>query len=219
MSGEPDNFGIEWSRKKLDLIRRRRELELYLSRWLPELRSLQRGLFIDAGCGCGDLLAMVRELGHDVLGIDAPEGSGGMGDAFLSQCRIIRKELKVPVVECRLLEWIEWPGDLLSGTVAVINSRGALEQSFSDFMDGPKHDVDHRSDNKRWRETPETVVALTRMMEVFYGLLRSGGILLVASNGSANNGWYDDAIRGAAESVGFKLVERGDALVYKWVTQ
>ncbi len=219
MSGEQDNYGIEWARRKLDLPRRRRELELYLARWLPELDTMDRGMFLDVGCGCGDLLAIVRAKGFNVLGLDAPDGMGGMGDAFIALCRVIRMELNVPVVECRLLDWIELPDGHLAGNVAVINARGSVEQAFSDFMEGTPHDVDHRSDNKRWREAQDTVLAIRGMMKAFYSLLRQGGMLLVASNGSANNAWYNSVMILSAEVAGFRLVEQSDTLVYKWIKQ
>lgn len=219
MAGEPDNFGPLWSAAKLDRPRRRRELDDYVTRWLPELRTMPIGLVLDIGCGCGDFLDIVRSYGHGLLGIDAPDGSGGMGDGYLALSRVIRKELNVPVVECRLLDWIELPDDHLKGNVAVINCRGAIEMAFSDFMDGPSHDVDHRSDNKRWRETPETVAVLNRMMTAFCSLLRNGGILLISANGSANNGWYDRTIREAAEAAGLSPMSfsRSANLVFKWV--
>lgn len=212
-----ERFGEGWARRKLDMPRRRRELTAYVDRWLQELRDIEPGLVVDVGCGPGDFLAICREFGHQVLGIDAPNGRGGMGDFYLALCREERKRLGVEVDESGLQEGFPRLFNEHNGTVACINARGSIEQAGADCMLGDPHHFHHDCRKLEWnRQTGESF--LRTFIGMSAGMLRPGGILLIAANGSRNgDDWYDRTVRTWGQSHGLRLVEFSGPLTHKWV--
>lgn len=214
---QPEVFDEQWARRKLNMPRRRRELQAYVDRWLPELRTMQPGLVIDVGCGPGDFLAICRNMGHSILGIDAPNGTGGMGDPYLDACREQRKQLSVPVDESGLQEAYPRLFAEHRGTVACINSRGSIEQAGAEYMVGLSHHFHHNCRELEWRRDVAGSFLRT-FIGMSCGMLRPGGILLIAANGSrSGDDWYDDTVSRWAALRGFELVDYQRPLTHKFV--
>jgi SAM-dependent methyltransferase len=216
---EDEAFGPKWASRKLDMPRRRRELIGYIKRWLTELREMEPGLVVDVGCGPGDLLDLCREMGHSIVGIDARCGRGGMGDPYLSQCRIERKKLRIPVLEIGMSQFKEGGQDrgplALSGQAVCINLRGSIEQCYADFMLGDPHHLHHDCRRLDW---DIRIPDFRRLCFQAERLLRVGGILMIAANGTrSTDRWYDAQIREAAEHSGLKLIDHDGLLFHKWV--
>lgn len=174
------------------------------------------GLVIDVGCGPGDFLGLCREFGHPVLGLDAPDGRGGMGDFYLALCREERRRLGVEVDETGLQEGFPRLFSEHRETVACINARGSIEQAGADYMLGDPHDLHHNCRKLEWhRETGESF--LRTFIGMASGMLRPGGILLIAANGSrTGDDWYDRTASLWARHVGLELVDSQRPLTHKW---
>ena len=212
-----DDYGVTWANQKLNMPRRRNELEVYIQRYLPELNRMDPGLVIDIGCGPGDFLSMCKEMGHDALGIDAPDGEGGMGDAYLELCKKYCGRFGVDVWRCGfedvLMDSDTWH---ISQPVCCINLRGSIEQALSSCMVGPPHHEHHRADKLDWN-TETAVWWLDKLMWFASSHLVEGGVLLIHANGTnKTDGWYDRAIRVCADTVGLVLVRQEGLLLHKW---
>lgn len=213
-----DCFNEEWAKRKLDMPRRRRELEAYVAKWLPELMDMEPGLVLDIGSSVGDFLAIAREAGHDVLGIDKYDPSNAMGDAY---CQLAAEQCRasgIPVYPHGLTSFLESDmPDELNGRCAVVHSRGSIEQSLEECMVGPPHREHHRADMLDWIKNDKTIGCFTSFCRVSATLLRSGGLLLIAANGTREtNEFYDYSIRCAASGSGLKLKKQDGMLVHLW---
>lgn len=211
-------FNSIWASSKLDMPRRHRELTEYIDRYLPELDIYGPGTVIDIGCGPGDFLNLCREKGHFILGIDAPDGSGGMGDAYLQLCAEKCEEFQIPVIRKRALEWMsDTPPS--RDAVTVINLRGSIEQVFSGYMEGAPHDDHHDARRLRWKEDQPTEDALARFFEQASRCIHSSGILLIHANGAQNEGWYIRTVERIAFDAGFVQEICGPPLLHKWMNR
>lgn len=176
-----------WLHEKLRRDRRLREHGDYLERLVPWIADVEPGLVIDIGPGGGELLEICRELGHEVIGIDAVSGSGGMGAAYLEASQLLTKARGLQVNYCGI--WCHAKTGVVFGKkgAVLINSRGSLEQVFSDYMDGPPHDEHHKASQMTWRLGDKmTVTAMRRLMDWAAFQLRPGGVFLCHLNGSTN---------------------------------
>lgn len=213
---QTDLFDAAWAEKKLDMPRRRRELEAYIDSWLPELRTMAPGLVLDVGCGPGDFLSLCRELGHQVVGVDASNGQGGMGDAYLSLCDTECRSRNVAVYREGWQSFWKLVSHDYHEQVAVINFRGSIEQCYAHLMTGPEHSLHHNCRELDWNTKRAVLVT-----EVFYVAaiwLRPGGLLMIQANGTkSTDAWYDETMRRVA-GVGFglELVKQSGLLIHKW---
>ena len=218
---QSDRFDAEWAKYKLDLPRRQRELRAHIDKWLPEIRTMPRGCVVDIGCGPGDFLShckLAANGGHSGYGVDAPNGSGGMGDAYLRCCREHRKLFGVRVEEIGAVAWIDatlsHPPDI---PLAVIHCRGAIEQCFAVAMRGEPHDLHHNCKLLDWDQV-EGERHLRRFVMAASALLRPGGVLLVIANGTkSTDEWYAQTMIAAARENGLDLVRSEGFLAHKWV--
>lgn len=212
-----EDFDITWAEQKLNMPRRRRELEIYIQRYLPELERMEPGLVLDIGCGPCDFLAMCLSMGYSVLGIDAPDGDGGMGDAYLSICRERCDEFGVDVWRCGL-EDVLMDQDVwrIRQPVCCINMRGSIEQALSSCMVGVPHHEHHKANRLNW-DKHSAEWWFDKLMQFAASHLIDGGILLIHANGTrSHDGWYDKSIREHAEAVGLQLVYCQGLLLHKW---
>lgn len=209
-------WGLEWVKAKLDQKRRARELQQYVDEWLPELKTAPPGLCIDVGCGPGDLLAILRGYGHEILGIDAPNGDGGMGDPYLEESRKWRQKFNVPVDESGLVDAYPRLFSDRRGTAACITARGSIEQAAAKCMIGVAHDRHHNCRELDW-DRQRGSDFLRTFVRLSHDLLRPGGILLISANGSrCSDDWYDKTIREWAKWAGLNLDSRQGLLTHKW---
>ena len=197
----------KWLKKKTDRRRRLREISTFIDKYCPEIRT-GFGSLIDVGCGPGELMEIARYHGHDTWGIDAISGNGGMGDEYLSMCKLLTKRqgLRVDYIGCR--GWnINWESRN-NPAAHLIVCRGAIEQIMHESMDGVPHDIHHNCMAMSWQETNETVDRLVDFCSKARICGRPNGHLLIHANGARNTGWYDEAIVRAARESGFQLVMR-----------
>jgi hypothetical protein len=224
----------DWLRAKLDRQRRLREHRDYLREHCPNLGDEEPGLVIDIGPGAGELLEFARNLRHATLGIDAPDGEGGMGDAYVRACEIITERRQIPVERSRLFGVVRrwkmkveqlspsvWTSTLSAalgtgGEAVLINSRGSLEQAFSEYMEGPPHDKHHKAANMHWRINDRLTRNAMRDFAAWVAhQLRPGGRFVAHMNGSTNTAeaetWLDRAAHNAA-----LIIERSEPKVHVW---
>lgn len=209
-------FGKEWANKKLDMVRRHQEISQYIQDYLQDV--LFPGTIIDIGCGPGDFLDMFKRKGHDVLGIDAPDGFGGMGNPYIEACRKLLNQAEIPFqsIGCneflnRVLSEEEYP----RGEASLINMRGSIEQCFASSMIGPSHDQHHECKLLDWNDECIRVEFRRLIMASDY-LLKPGGILLISANGTkCTDILYDKVIRELAGRY-FELTYQEGVLLHKW---
>jgi SAM-dependent methyltransferase len=206
-----------WLNRKIDRYRRLREMNAYIRVHCPELLLGGDGLVVDVGPGPGEFLELARAMGFAILGIDAAKGAGGMGYEYLEACRLLTDRQKLPVLYDGFERWVFDDHSVINGTVALINFRGSIEQAFSRHMLGEPHDQHHNCRLLRWSMS----AALREHMQVAFNqmarLLRPGGSILIAANGSANDEEYDSLIMAAAQLNGvLDLTMHKGATTHKW---
>lgn len=192
--------------KKYERRRRLVDKLQYIKAFCMHLLAPGPGLVIDVGPGPGEFLEIVRSAGRDVLGIDAPSGSGGMGDKYvrLSQLMHLRQNLRVNYAG--LLEFI--PTKLsqeLAGTAVLVNLQGSIEQCFAQYMEGEPHDQHHDCKQLSWRIDNALRAKLCEMFATFASWLIPDGHVLIYCNGAANFQAFAAELHAAAK-VGGKFV-------------
>ena len=209
-----------WLSKKLDRGRRMREHDAYLAVFVPDLPNWEPGTVLDLGPGAGELLEIARHYGHDAIGLDAKDGEGGMGDPYLEACRLMHERQYLHVVRCGidgLLDGDDLAGDIedREGLHCLINSRGSIEQMFSDCMQGEPHHVHHDCSRLLWVDNFATHAKMINFFWVMERLLRVGGELLIHANGAANTEVGMDMMRFFGSEAGLLLVNCEERLL-KW---
>lgn len=173
-----------WLKKKTNRARRIYEHLDFLNAHAADILRGPKTSVLDIGPGCGETLEIARAYGHDHLGIDAPSGAGGMGDAYLEYCRIMCKTQFLKVIYVGLVEWLTYTK--FYGRYGLIVSRGSLEQALACCMNGEPHDRHHKSSEMTWNESPSTVSKIENLMLEVYHLLSPSGMFLLHMNGSKN---------------------------------
>ncbi len=206
-----------WLKKKLERENRLKEHYDYIDQYLPEIKTAESGLVIDLGPGCGELLEIARKYKHEILGVDAKTGEGGMGDGYLSVSQLMTERQKIPVEYVGFSEWIERDFCNLTSSVVVINSRGSIEQMYHNHMEGVPHDKHQCCGKLAWKITGMLEDEFMRMFRVFWTLLRPGGVVRIHANGARNTNEYDDLIRECSKTSGLKLIANESNRLHKWV--
>ena len=198
----------DWLRQKLDRARRFREHIEYLNKFFPEFTECEPGFVVDLGCGAGELLEIARYYGHDIHGIEATSGKGGMGDNYLEACRIRWRQQDIKVSSIGAPYVFRNPPDWLPPrhSCVLINSRGSLEQMFCQHMDGEPHDEHHRADRMTWRISGYLRNDIIRMFLCVYDLIREDGRFVIHANGATNADEMDILLDNVACWVGFTRV-------------
>jgi SAM-dependent methyltransferase len=220
-----------WLVRKTDRMRRTGEHFDYLYRYVPELlntsdalvlggptgKAMQPGLCIDIGPGPGETLEILRHYGYDTLGIDAPDGRGGMGDGYLEISRLMTERQGLKIVACGFERWIFEEHHDIAGRVALLNSRGSFEQTLSRYQSGEPHDEHHDCRKLRWVMTSRLQEVLAAIFTAVKRLLRPKGIFLVHCNGAANAAEFDELMTRCGMDAGLGLVRHEPPLVQKWM--
>ncbi len=210
-------------RKKCDRAQRLPEKRAYIDTYCPEIIDAEPGLVIDIGPGPGEFLELCSGYGHDVLGVDAVTGAGGMGDKYLEFSELMCDWLGINVRRIGLPAFIVEDASNWADMAVLINSHGSIEQCFADHMTGPPLEVHHDCRLLTWTITPELEEEFQRMFDVFRRLLRSGGHVLIYANGAANTGDYVALAESSAALAGLQLQDtphgcdaQGHRRIHKW---
>lgn len=210
-----------WLRTKLDRTRRIESQLAYLQdHAAPELNMADRTpkgkAVIDLGCGPGELLEIARYYGHEIYGVDAAGGVGGMGDAYLQASALSCERQDIPTYRWGFSSWVDtsFPA-LFKGRCALINSRGSWEQMHSDFMLGTPHDQHHRADLMNWSLGGQVLAAMKREFGILKSCLHPEGCILIHCNRAANHKQFEPLLLETADGWGLRLVKQIEGL-YKW---
>lgn len=213
-------------RRKYDRDKRLVEHRDYLRRYAPEaLASPPKGngfaWIVDVGPGPGETLEWARQAGWRVLGVEAPDGADGMGNAYVRLSRLMHERQRI------LCLYLRWRGALLTdavrhqtpGGVALLNFRGSWAQCHAPWLSGEPHDLHHDSSKQAWCFGESLRMTwgweFVRMRE----LLAPGGHILISANRTGDaecQQRYDEEMRAAAEKTGLELVLHEPPLVHKW---
>lgn len=209
--------GDSWLARKTDRTRRLMEHCEYVQKWLPELSVAPKGYVIDVGPGMGETLEIARLMGHVGIGVDAPDGDGGMGDKYLWASRLMHQRQGLNVAYAGFLDWLcEENNSQLSRCCVAINFRGSVEQVFSRFMAGEPHDKHHQAAQMEWVWAGECESEARRMFAVMADLLRDDGVIVIHANGSRNVEEYNVRFKRYAEDSGLKLLDSVEPRLHKW---
>ncbi len=209
----------EWLRKKCERRTRWQEHVEYIDANCPEIKTAEPRTVIDLGPGLGELLEIARTYGHDVLGVDAENGAGGMGSKYLRLSQLMSQRQQIPIEYVGLMNWLAERDPNRICSAVLVNSRGSIEQMLCEYMNGPPHDTHQMCNRLKWIETNETRDAFIHVCECVGRILVPGGCFLVHANGTeteSNMQWYDKAIRYAAEEAGLIEVFAKDCRLHKW---
>lgn len=205
----------EWLMQKLNRQRRLKEIDQYIDKWCPEVKTGKPGLVVDVGCGPGEFLEIARMYGNTILGVDASSGLGGMGDQYLAASKMLLERQKVPAIFEGLDGFLFRLNHHALVGVKLINFRGSIEQCFADFMEGEPHHIHHNCKRLRWRIDERLESATRFMLTSFKCCLNHKGSLLIHANGAANtDDWYS-MISEVSREIDFPLEFRIER-VLKW---
>lgn len=209
----------EWLARKVDRNRRLGEHWAFLKDWVPELFTewSKERRFLDIGPGPGESIEIARSFGMDAYGVDAKRGAGGMGEKYLKVSQMMSQRQKLNIAYSGFWKWSadidrEW-----RTSIGIVVSRGAIEQVFSEHMDGPPHDEHHNAKMLHWKVNGETLDAMDHFMSSLRQAMCLYGSLVIVGNGSANTSEYEEMMFRAADANGFKLVRRDSMCSHKWV--
>ena len=200
-----------WLAKKTDRERRLNEHFSYLVNYAGEALHRPAGLVIDIGPGCGETLEIARYYGHAHLGIDAETGDGGMGDRYLRYCRLMHERQQLNVEYCGLFGFLKNCMDGKRHTFAdtvLINMRGSIEQCLHEYMLGAPHHEHQDANQLTWNIGGELRDQFVHMLQMYYRILRPGGVVLIHANGTGddkNMVEYSHMIRDVAQECGLRL--------------
>lgn len=207
-----------WLKEKVNRTRRLEEQWIYLRDLDPTLADRPRGLVVDLGCGPGELLEIARYFKHDILGVDAVDGQGGMGDQYLRASRLLRERQQIP---CYASDFWGWVRDVenFTGTATLINSRGSWEQMFSAYMVGEPHHVHHDANRLTWDYSPKLQEATVKAIKAIHQALRKDGLFIVHFNGAKNHLQYRRFFNTVAESTGLKSLPSSSEYISRWAAR
>ena len=145
----------------------------------------------------GEFLELCREYGYNVFGIDAVVTDNEMGDEYAQMSKLMTERQEIDVLytgfDRYLLMDIEYrQGIITNGSIFYISIRGAIEQVFKEYMDGPPHRETKDCSKLKWRICPELWEMWDLMLTEFSRILEDGGYLYCWANGSKNNPDYDN---------------------------
>ena len=206
-----------WLKNKLSRDNRLKEHYDYIDRYLPEIKTAEPGLVIDLGPGCGELLEIAREYKHDILGVDAETGAGGMGDKYLRVSQLMTQRQEIPVEYVGFSQWIQQDFCTLTSSVVVINSRGSIEQMYHKHMEGEPHDLHHWCGMLSWKIIGTLRDEFSRMFRTFWMLLRPGGVVRIHANGARNTDDYHRMILECSKTSGLKMIANESNRLHKWI--
>lgn len=205
----------EWLRKKTNRARRIYEHLDFLNAHVPEILIGPPTRVLDIGPGCGETLEIARAYGHSHLGIDAPSGAGGMGNAYVEYSRLCHEALGLNVAYCGLEGALTYTQQF--NTTGLIVSRGSWEQSLSSLMEGEPHDKHHDSSKLSWIESSDTEHKIRVVLEYVKCLLSPGGVFLLHMNGAKNTNYMVDLLLRLAPELSLKpIVNSSDNRLIKF---
>jgi hypothetical protein len=203
----------DWLRRKVDRQRRVRELRKYSDDYLPEMKTSALYGFLDIGPGPGELIELAMANSMDGYGWDAETPEGGMGDDYLRFCRMSHDMRGLDVTYCNDFHGIQAK---FNKSLAIINSRGSIEQVLASCMNGEPHDKHHDCRKLAW-DMKRGYDGLMKFMRVMHNSLLIGrGVLMIAANGASNVAWYDKVIMEIGDEVGFRRCKRFDERTHKF---
>lgn len=203
--------------KKYLRERRLKDKQKYINELCPEVKRLKDKLIIDIGPGPGEFLELCREYGHKVLGIDAKLKDSEMGDEYIQMSKLMTTRQKIDVMYCGLVDFIETKSaEIKDDSVLLINSQGSIEQSFAQYMEGPRHRETKNASLLSWVITEELTALFDKMFVEFARMLNISGSVLIWANGAKNSPQYDNMILNSAAKCGLKLVYKKGKTLHKF---
>ena len=181
--------------KKYNRENRIKDKKEYVNEFLPEVKKGGQ-LVVDIGPGPGEFLEVCRSFKNSILGIDAAEGDSEMGNNYQLLSKLMTERQNVPVMYVgfeNLIANEKTPFE--DGSVGVINSQGAIEQVFKDYMDGPPLREHLNSNLLSWRIDSNLEGVFIKFYDEIARILVSGGVCLIYGNGANNTEDYNKMIK------------------------
>lgn len=205
-----------WLVKKTDRARRIKEISAYIANNCADEFMSEGGLIVDVGPGPGEFLEIARYHGNDIMGVDAPTGDGGMGNAYVRASRLMHIRQNIPVMYQRFTLWLcAQHASTNPCRPKLINFRGSIEQCFSKQMHGPPHHLHQDCSKLSWKEDGATEDAIRQAFKIMHDLLVDGGAILIHANGAKNFDWFKGQVLSLAHEIEFECVKDDERLM-KW---
>lgn len=198
----------EWLAEKVDRARNIKEHADYLVKFAPEILfepKLHSGMF-DIGPGTGTLIEICRKLGYDSRGVDRQrESSGTMGEPYRNACQLMWSRQDITVYEFGRGFWeCEYAGyGLREESVSFVNMRGAIEQTYDEFINSGSWPEIGRSQKLMWSINDQLLHRIRILLSYWHSALRQHGLFLIYCNGTQNHADFEKMLISAADAIGF----------------
>jgi len=182
--------------KKYDRNKRLQNKSIYIKKNFKDV-DFKGAMVLDIGPGPGEFMEICRELGANVFGIDAPIMFSEMGNEYmtLSKLMVDRQQLDVKYIGLETLLKKEDKLPYPDNYFRIINSQGAIEQVFRDYLEGIPHRVKKDKNLTSWVIDDKLENILTLFFTEILRTLEPKGICLIYGNGAKNVKEYDKLIK------------------------
>ena len=211
--------------KKYNRNKRIKEKRAYMGKITPELKHCKGKLVLDIGCGMGEYLEIVRDLGHRGIGIDAKLNDCEMGNEYIKMAQLMRDRQDLPIFYMGFDNWLQSADRdqrtdfpiIMPNSVYYINSQGSIEQCLKDYMEGPPHLLTKDASQLKWKIEERTWDIFYKMFQEFDRILEDGGYVVIWGNGAKNVESYDNLILETAKKFpAFKLFKKDGKRFHKF---
>lgn len=180
--------------KKYNRERRIRDHRKFISDYMPELKHCTDKNVFDIGCGMGESLEILKEIGHDPVGIDAnPVNVCEMGRNYVKMAMLMAERQKLKIDFVGFKKWL-YDYKHPENWFYYIFMRGSIEQCFSHHMTGPPHWQTKNAGALSWNITDKLWKEFELFFSVIERLLEDGGYMVIHANGAKNSPKYDDLV-------------------------
>lgn len=207
-------------KKKYNRRKRLQDKSDYIDEYLPIVKK-GGGYVLDIGPGPGEFLEICRFYGNKTIGIDCKYADCNMmGRKYHRLSELLAQR------QCIDIKYDNFESYIESGripfndcTLSVINSQGAIEQVFREYM---QHATPEREDG--WTPTHEGTWIindkLTALFDVFFKemarVLIVGGKIMIFANGSTNYKEYHKMVTSSIAKAGnLKMVHTDSERLHK----
>jgi hypothetical protein len=180
-------------KRKYNRERRIKDKIAYIEEWTPEVMQ-GNGFVVDIGSGPGEYLELCRFFGNKIQGFDARIDLSMMGNNYIKLSMLMSERQQIPIMFDDFLNVIRSEGSIEPNTVTIINSQGAIEQIFKQYIEFPE-DFNSEgwipSHNGFWVGSKKCQEDFDAMFLCFNKWLLPNGKIVLYPNGSKNDHVFD----------------------------
>jgi len=218
LSDYEEAASTSYMRKKYNRAARLKAKADYIEAVCPFVKNGTPGVVFDIGPGPGEFLELCLHSGCPVMGVEPPSGEDGMGDDYWNLSRLMHHRQRLPVsyTGWQSLVGGDFPGE---NSVALFNSQGSWAQSYSNFLTGEPHHVNHDAKAQRWRFCEELAEAWAEAFIWMRSRLIDGGSIIIYDNATGTDRdqyVYQRVMQAASQASGLIEIWRRSPVFACW---